>query len=94
MHQQDFLPGVTVSGADPTQFLMGVLEGTVAEAEVNHGQQTTPDDDSLYRLSMVQLQGLLELMDKLGTKGVVKFARALERDGFIEGEYQDAGTVA
>ncbi len=43
---------------------------------------------------MEQLQGLLELMDKLGTKGVVKFARALERDGVIEGEYQDAGTVA
>ena len=63
---------------------------TVIEAEVHYGQQATPDDDSLYRLSEEQLVGLLELMDKLGTTGVVKFARALERDGVIEGEYRDA----
>jgi hypothetical protein len=67
---------------------------TVIEAEVNHGQQATPDDDSLYRLSEEQLVGLLELMDKLGTKGVVKFARALERDGVIESEYRDVGVGA
>ena len=63
------------------------------EAEVNIGQQATLDD-SLYRFSVVQLQGLLELMDKLGAEGVVKFARALERDRVIEGGYQDVGTVA
>ena len=43
---------------------------------------------------MEQLQGLLELMDKLGTEGVVKVARALEQDGIMEGEYRDVGAVA
>jgi hypothetical protein len=31
-------------------------------------------------------------MDKLGTKGVVKFTRVLEHVGVIEAEYRDAGT--
>ena len=62
---------------------------TVIDADVHYGRQD-PNDDELNKLSVEQLTGLLELMDKLGTEGVVKFARALEQDGAIEGKYRDA----
>ena len=60
---------------------------------MHYGQQD-PNDDEPNRLSVDQLQGLLELMDTLGTEEVAKFARALEQDGVIEGEYRDAGDEA
>ena len=63
---------------------------TVIEAEVYYAQKD-PNDDELNKLSVEQLQGLLELMDKLGTERGMKFARALEQDGVIEGKYRDVG---
>ena len=58
------------------------------KAEVNYGQQD-PTDDELNRLSVEQLQDLRDLMDKLGTEGVMKYTRVLEQVGVIEGEYRD-----